>query len=137
MTRPIFFVWRDAIAADTELKPTERATAWRASDYGDRDGKNIRPGSKRLAQDLGLKTHKDDRDNKTVVRALNRLVELGYLRKVGGGFRGRAAVYELSFPHEKGASPVTHSPGKGDSPVPEWVPPQSPHQPMTSSGWFE
>ena len=98
MARPLVSRWRDLVATDTDLTVTERAVAWRASDYGDAKGWNIRPGSLRLARDLGLTTPPGRTRNKTVERALKRLCDLGYLRQVSPGYRGHAAVYCLTFP---------------------------------------
>lgn len=131
MTKPLVYRWRDLLACEVRLTTTDRAVGWRSSDYGDARGRNIRPGSRRLAQDLGLTVHEGETRNKTVERALKRLVDLGYLIQVGAGFRGHAAEYHLSFPALKGG---LHSPSiseKGGLHSPQRGTPQSPHQPNT------
>lgn len=136
MTKPLVYRWRDTVATDHDLTVTERAVGWRSSDYGDAKGRSIRPGSLRLARDLGLSTRPGDTRNQTVERALRRLCELGYLSQVGPGFRGHAAEYNLTFPTSERGTPQSPNLGasrtergtpqcaKGDS----TVPPPTQHQ---------
>lgn len=141
--KPLVYRWRDLIGAGSDLTTTERAVGWRSSDYGDAKGQNIRPGSLRLARDLGLSTRPGDTRNQTIERALRRLCELGYLAQIGAGFRGHAAVYQLRFPTSERGTVQSPNPAgsetergtpqcaKGDSTVP---PPTHHQQPGSKRG---
>jgi len=115
VTKPLVYRWRDLIAGGSDLNTTERAVGWRSSDYGDAQGQNIRPGSLRLARDLGLSTRPGDTRNQTVERALRRLCDLGYLAQIGAGFRGHAAVYRLTFPTSERGTAQSPNPAGSDT----------------------
>lgn len=116
MTRPFVYRWRDLVAANHELTVGEKAVGWRASDYGNTRGTDIRPTHVRLARDCGFTVHDGATKHDVVSRALRRLVALGFLAEVASGHRGRAAEYRLSIPEER-ATP--ESPYSGERATPE------------------
>lgn len=97
MPRPFVYRWRDAIA-QADLSPTQKAIAWRASDYASPDGRDVRPGSVRLALDCGLTVPDGVRQSSTVDKTFAALEKLGLVEKVCSGHRGRSAEYRLRLP---------------------------------------
>lgn len=97
--RPFIPRWRDAVAS-ADLTPTQKAVAWRASDYANLDGRNVFPGSVRLALDCGLSVRDGATQNSTVDATFSELVKAGLAVKVASGHRGQAAQYRLVIPSE-------------------------------------
>ncbi len=97
MARPFTYRWRDAVA-QAPITPTQKAVAWRASDYANPDGGSVFPGSVRLALDCGLTVRDGARQSSAVDRTFARLLEIGLVVKVAQGHRGQAAEYRLVIP---------------------------------------
>jgi hypothetical protein len=88
------FEW-ERIIRRCKLPRTVKLIACVVAQYGNIRGENIRPGLDLLAEDC-------DVDERTVRRALARLVELGLLERLshGGGPTRKAATYRLTVPED-------------------------------------
>ena len=101
------FAYIKALRGQRDLTPAEFQLLVIVWSYTDGAGRHARPGTNRLAGDLG---HSGDR---RVRRMLTTLVEKGYLAEsVAGGGRGRATEYELVQP----VNPGQENPGHLDPP---------------------
>lgn len=80
------------VAGKVVTSATVKAVAASVADYSDGNGTRVFPGLARIAVDL-------EKDYRTVMRAMQRLVDVGLLRLVRAGTtRGNANEYELTLP---------------------------------------
>ena len=88
------FEW-ERIVRRCPLRGAVKLLAYTLAQYGDAAGRNIRPGTPRLAAVCGMGT-------RTVERYLADLRGLGLVQRVtnGGGPNGLAAVYRLTVPDD-------------------------------------
>lgn len=98
---PLKWRWLDAVIDAPSLRSTEKLVAVAMARFGDRDGRNVYPGTAKIAKRTGY--HRS-----TVERAREGLVKAGWLERVvrGGIVNGERinSRYELRLPAQEGES---------------------------------
>ena len=100
MTDSMRYAWRRMVVRDPHLTDASRRVLLELESYADPDGFNARPGRQLIAENL--LTESGHVSEKTVRRALESGIELGFIECTTKGKRGRmrnsADVYRLTFP---------------------------------------
>lgn len=90
--------WRASIA-ESELPRTTRAVAWALANYMNERGESAFPGVPRLCRDVGNERGDKPASKSTVIDALRRLQEAGYLVRVAqGGGRSKRGEWHAQLP---------------------------------------
>lgn len=102
---PLKWRWLDAVIDAPSLRSTEKLVAVAMARFGDRDGRNVYPGTAKIAKRTGY--HRS-----TVERAREGLVKAGWLERVvrGGIVNGERinSRYELRLPAQEGTIPCSY-----------------------------
>jgi len=128
--------WLRAIAADTRLHEwAPLAVAVALGSYLNNTSEEAWPGIERLAQDLNA-------DRRSCQRALDRLVEAGWLRRMRGGGRRKTNRYKLnsglyasvsadrnSGPPDRNSGPPDRNSGPPDQKTAGYCPPEPSSEP--------
>ena len=100
MTDSMRYAWRRMVVRDPYLSDAARRVLLELESYADPDGRNARPGRSKIAE--SLLTDSGHVSEKTVTRAINVGIELGFVECTTKGRQGRmrnsANVYRLTFP---------------------------------------
>lgn len=127
MTDSMRYAWRRMVVRDPYLSDAARRVLLELESYADPDGRNARPGRSKIAE--SLLTDSGHVSEKTVTRAINVGIQLGFVECTTKGRQGRmrnsANVYRLTFPVVEesglGDTQMSHYPNetRGHSDVPQ------------------